>query len=239
MKYILGIVASVTLGATASGDILFFDIGAEGWNPFLDAVAGYGYAEESRTAWQGLADWGLTGFDGPVDVNTENGTIHPGDIPYNLAFDSNLNPWGIPGPAGRGVGGNGLVGVGPSGGFGNPSNALLANYFVDSFDIFVTEGACKAMAFNALSLLGTNAVDITVFGPGEAVLGSTGGPAPAGGHWYGVLMTPDQTTIQRVNIYDVGGGAEGVMEVVKYVPAPGVLALFGLTGLVGVRRRRT
>lgn len=238
MKYIVGIAACVTLSATASGDIIFFDIGAEGWDPFLNAVAANGYYQESQTAWHLLADWGITGMDGPVDTNTENGVIHPGDIPWNLAFDSNLSPWGIPAPAGRGPGGNGLVGVGPAAGFGNPSNALLANYFVDSFDIFVTEGCCKAMAVNALTLLGSNSVDITVFGPNEVVLGATGGPAPPGGHWYGILMTPDQPCIQRVNIYDVGGGAEGVMEVIKYVPGPGVLALFGLAGLVGTRRRR-
>jgi hypothetical protein len=238
MKYTIGIAASIVLTSAASGNIIFFDIGAQGWAPFLDAVSSYGYYEESATAWDLLADWGLTGFDGPVDVNTENGIIHPGDIPYNLAFDSNLNPWGIPGPAGRGVGGTGLVSLGPAAGFGNPSNALLANFFVDSFDIFVTEGCCKAMAFNALSVAGSNAVDITVFGPNEEVLGSTGGAAPPAGHWYGVLMTPDQPCIQRVNIYDVAGGAEGVMAVIKYVPAPGVLALFGLAGLAGTRRRR-
>lgn len=238
MKCFVGLAACVVLSTTASGDILFFDIGAEGWDPFLDAVAGFGYYQESQTAWDTLPDWGITGVDGPVDVNTNNAIFNPGDIPYNLAFDSNLNPFGIPGPAGRGAGGTGLVGVGPSGGFGNPSNALLANFFVDSFDIFVTEGACKAMAFNALTLLGSNFVDITVFGPNEEVLGQFGGPAPPQGHWFGVLMTPDQTTIQRVNIYDAGGGAEGVMEVIKYVPAPGVLALFGLAGLVGTRRRR-
>ena len=238
MKYILGIAASVTLCATASGDIIFFDIGAQGWQPFLDAVDSYGYYEESATDWGNLPDWGLIGMDGPVDTNTENGIIHPGDIPWNLAFDSNLNPWGIPGPAGRGVGGNGLVVLGPAAGFGNPSNALLANYFVDSFDIFVTEGCCKAMAVWTLSVMGSNSVDITVFGPNEEVLGSTGGAAPPAGHWYGILMTPDQPCIQRVNIYDPGSGAEGVMGVIKYVPAPGVLALFGLAGLVGTRRRR-
>ena len=239
MKYTVGIAAAVTLSATASGNIIFFDIGAEGWDPFLNAVAANGYYQESQTAWHLLPDWGILGFPGPVDTNSNiPGIFEPGDIPYNLAFDSNQSPWGIPAPNGRGPNQSGLVAVGPSAGFGNPSNALLANYFVDSFDIFVTEGACKAMAVNALTLMGSNSVDITVFGPGEVVLGATGGPAPPAGHWYGILMTPDQTTIQRVNIYDVGGGAEGVMEVIKYIPGPGVLALFGLAGLVSTRRRR-
>jgi hypothetical protein len=240
MKHIVGLTACVVLTATASGDILWFDIGADGWDPFLNAVSGYGYIEASHADWSGLADFGITGIDGPVDTNTNNVLFNPGDIPYNLAFDSNLNPNGIPGPAGRGPGGNGLVGLGPSGGYGNPSNALLANYFVDSFDIFATEGQVKAMAIWALSVVGSNSVDLTAFGPGEVVLGSYGGPAPTSGHWYGVLMTPDQPILQRLNVYDPGDGAEGVMEVYTYViPAPGALALLGLAGVAGTRRRRT
>ncbi|MDY7109131.1 MAG: PEP-CTERM sorting domain-containing protein [Planctomycetota bacterium] len=228
------------LSATASGDILWFNISADGWAPFLDQVADYGYAEQSATDFGSLSDFGITGIDGPVDENTSNAIFNPGDIPFDLAFDSNLNPFGQGGPAGRGPGGNGLVGVGPSGGFGNPSNALAANYFVDSFDIFATnEGGFRAIAFNALSLLGTDSVDLTAYDENEDALGSFGGSAPAGGNWYGAVMTPDQPSIFRMNLYDTGEGAEGVMDVITYVPAPGAIALFGLAGLAGSRRRRS
>lgn len=239
MKCTTAIIASLTIGATAWGDLLFYDISQDGWGPFLNDVASFAYTQETQTAWNTLPDWGITSVDGPVDTATSNAIFSPGDVPYNLAFDSNLYPWGIPGPAGRGVGGAGLVGVGPSEPYGNPANALLPFYWVDSFDIFATGGNVRAMAFNALTLIGGNAVDITVFGPGEQVLGQRNGPAPPGGAWYGILTTPDQSNIQRVNIYDVAGGAEGVMEVITYIPAPGALALFGLAGVMGTLRRRT
>jgi hypothetical protein len=238
MKCTTAIIASLTVGSTALGDLFFYDISQDGWDPFLNDVASFAYTQETQTGWNALPDWGITSIDGPVNTNTNNAIFSPGDIPYNLAFDSNLSPWGTPGPAGRGVGGAGLVGVGPSGGWGNPSNALLANYFVDGFDIFATESNVRAMAFNALTLVGGNAVDITVFGPAEQVLGSRSGPAPPGGAWYGILATPDQPNIHRVNLYDVELGAEGVMEVITYIPAPGALALLGLAGVVGTLRRR-
>ena len=60
MKNIVGLTACVVLTATASGDILWFDIGAEGWDPFLNAVGGYGYVEASHADWSGLADFGIS-----------------------------------------------------------------------------------------------------------------------------------------------------------------------------------
>ena len=230
----VGVVVVLGFGAAASGDVLFFELDF-GWDDFDAAVAGYGYQYVDETYFENAADWGINGIDGPVFWDTQNGYTD-GTIPFNLGFDANMTPWGTGGQNSRGP--NGLVCVGPSGGFGNPSNALLANYFVDSFDIMVTEGCCKAMAIWTTSLLGSNMGDITVYQDGGAATLFANLPMTPAGNWYGIVITPDQPCIDYVNLYDVAGGAEGVMKVIKWeVPAPGALALLGLAGLVRRRRR--
>ena len=225
--------AALLLAGTAQAGINFYDLDGGGqaqWNAYL---ATYGYAMQSATNWGALPDWGINGIDGPVDMNTNNGFISPGDIPFDLAFDSNLTPYGTGGPNGRGAGGNGLVLIGPSSGY-TPSNAILANYFVDSFDIFDVAGGVVAMELYTASVLG-GALDLTAYDDNGALIGSYAGiSAP---RHYGVLVY-GADSLGVVNVYDPVGGAEGVMAVTTYiVPAPGALALLGLAGLARRRRR--
>jgi hypothetical protein len=145
MKYRLTVSAAALFvaGTSAQAAIMFYDLDGGGQAQFDADLAAYGYVMQSQTNWGILADFGITGMDGPVDTNTNNGIFAPGDIPYDLMFASNLTPWGTGGLNNEPL--NGLVGVGPSAGFGNPSNALLANYFVDSFDIFDVGGNVVAI----------------------------------------------------------------------------------------------
>ncbi|UCD74321.1 MAG: hypothetical protein JSV91_11070, partial [Phycisphaerales bacterium] len=145
MRFKLALGAAALLAGSAQGAVFFYDLDGGGQAQWNADLATYGYVMQSQTNWGALPDWGIQGMGGPVDFNTNNGIINPGEIPFDLAFDSNYTPWGTGGPNGRGPAGNGLVVVGPSGGFGNPSNALLANYFVDSFDIFDAGGNVVAM----------------------------------------------------------------------------------------------
>jgi hypothetical protein len=233
-KLLLG-AAALLAGSSADGAVFWYDLPTQQAQWSAD-LAAYGYVIQSTTNWGALPDWGIVGMNCPVDTNTNNGIFAPGDIPFDLMFASNLTPWGTGGLNNEPV--NGLVAVGPSGGFGNPSNALLANYFVDSFDIFDVAGNVVAMEINALTLLGSNVVDLTLYNDNGGLIGSFGGAAAPAGHRYGVLVT-GADSIGVLNVYDAGGGAEGVMAVTTYaaIPAPGALALLGLAGLARRRRR--
>lgn len=225
--------AALLLAGTAQGGVNFYDLDGGGQAQFNADLAAYGYTMQSATNWGALPDWGIAGIDGPVDMNTNNGFISPGDIPFDLAFDSNLTPYGTGGPNGRGAGGNGLVLIGPSSGY-TPSNAIAANYFVDSFDIFDAAGGVVAMEFWSASVLG-GALDINAYDDNGALLGSYAGIA-APRHYAVLVYGADSLGV--VNLYDPVGGAEGVMAVTTYVvPAPGALALLGLAGLARRRRR--
>jgi hypothetical protein len=225
--------AALLLAGTAQGGINFYDLDGGGQAQFNADLATYGYTMQSATNWGALPDWGIAGMDGPVNTSTNNGIFAPGDIPFDLEFDSNFTPYGTGGHNGRGAGGNGLVAIGPSSGY-TPSNGLAANYFVDSFDIFDVAGNIVAMELWTTSVLG-GALDITAYDDNGGYLGAYAGiSAP---RHYGVLVYgPD--SIGVVNVYDPVGGAEGVMGVTTYmVPAPGALALLGLAGLARRRRR--
>ena len=228
-KEMLVAAGALFLAGTASADILLFDIDRDP-DAWANALRDAGKVAKGGWNFDLDADYGVVGFDGPIG-SAGGGPVGPGTIDaQNVSFDSELDG---PGGDGRGVGGNGLVGVGPSAGFGNPSNAVLANFFVDAYGLSLSEEK-TAVEFNAISLLGSNTVDIYVNG----ALLSAGNAAPAAGHRYGILATGDDS-ISHVSLFDAGGGAEGMQGAgFVYVPAPGALALLGVAGLVARRRRR-
>ena len=224
-KEMLVAAGALFLAGSASADILLFDIDADP-NAWADALQANGKVRKGGWNFDADADYGIAGFDAPL-TSAGGGPVSPGTINTdNVVMDVINN---------SGPGATGLVAVGPSAGFGNPSNAVLANFFTDSFQMNFTSGDKTAVEFNALSLLGGTTVDITVNG-GAAVF--AGVAAGAGGHNYGILATGGDT-IDSVNIFDTGGGAEGIQgSGTVYVPAPGALALLGVAGLVSRRRRR-
>ncbi len=127
--------------------------------------------------------------------------------------------------------------VGPNAGFGNPSNAIVAGFFTDSFEIDPLEPKV-AVEFVALSILGGDTVDITVFDESDVELGRLlAAAAPVAGHRWGVLTIAGDA-IGRINIMDPGNGAEGIMQSSYYVPEPTALLLaLPVLGVVLCRRR--
>jgi len=194
---------------SARSDVLLFDIEADpkGWESALRS--GNGYLPKYFINWDNLPDLGFEVMDGPIsEAGNESGTIPPGFLPHNMAFDSNLSPFGLGGPNGRGDGGGGLLGLGPSAGFGNTVNALVASHAEDGFDMIGLEIHKGAISFEAASFLGDGTVDITVYGfHGRLLAQFHDIPAPEDGHHYGIVVVDSNRTIGQVNIYDPSGGS--------------------------------
>ena len=189
---------------------------------------------------------GVIGVDDPLNINTSvPGWIKPGILLDNVQYQSNLDPFGANGPNPRG--GTGLA-LFTTGFIGATHNGLVANHFVDSLDILsgVPEGdnhtamAMQVVSFN--NSPGGSAVVVSVYDKDGNTVGTTApfaAPANQGGVFLGIIS--NQGSIGRVNIYDTNPGfdAEGLYTLGVYIPAPGSLALLGLAGFFGRRRRRS
>ena len=246
---VLGSFAALALSGAALGDfIIFTDPGA-----FFAAIEAKG--KISKGFWdfkpnnvgpdfiQGIPFLNFQNIPLITDTNTPIWDKMPLD---NIQFQSNLTPFGTGGPNPRG--GNELAFATPAF-FGIKNNILVANTFVDSFDILsgVPVGDNHtAMALQVVSLSSVPSglpINITVWDKNEENSTRLVLPGPQGveKQFVGILAT-DGLTIGRVNIYDTGSGpgsgAEGISSIEVYIPAPGSLALLGLSGLFVRRRRR-
>jgi hypothetical protein len=110
------------------------------------------------------------------------------------------------------------------------NNALTANYFVDSFDIISGPPAGDnhtAIAFALVQLPGFGHEDpiflISVYDKNNEELGSyTMTAAPGQKLFLGILTKDPTITIQRVDIWDTMGGAEGISFIALYQQLPQV-----------------
>jgi len=121
---------------------------------------------------------------------------------------------------------------------GASSDIVLANTFVDSFDMDFDEGAEKwALGFNPLDLMGENSVQVRAYGVGETFLGMTTVSADIAGNSFVGVIAPDKAQlIGRINVFSPGYGAEGADNIQTWIPEPASLALLALGGLL-IRRR--
>ncbi len=178
-------------------------------------------------------------IDDPLDITNR----FPFDeVPLdNVTIQSNLNPQGKGGPNPRGE--NALVLV-PCPCFGLDTSAVLANFFVDSFDIISGPPAGDnhtAMSMDVVSLAHSGMpIHVTVFDKDDVEVGKLVLPGTDQEQFVGLIMGGGKT-IGRVNIYDIhpsDSGAEGITQLEVFVPAPAALALLGMAGLIAGRRRR-
>ena len=180
---------------------------------------------------------GVTATPDPVDVNgSQAGWYTPGMLIDNLAFQSNTGgansaQVGPPQPDGIALFTAGFVGT--------PANGLVSNTFVNAFDILSTGGDNHtAMGMTVNTILGGASIRVDVYDKNNNLIGSLAShPTGVQGSFLGIIVSSG--TIGRVNIFDPAGGAEGLYDIAVYVPAPGSLALLGLAGFFGRRRRRS
>jgi opacity protein-like surface antigen len=218
--------------SAANADFILFDIDA---NPGAWDRVVSGLQQVNCWDFNDDADYGIIGGDGPVGSGG-NQFISPGLLPDKIVLDSEQDG---PGGGSRGPGGTGLVGVGPSAGFGNADNAVLANFFVDAFGIDFSEKKL-AFEFNALTLLGSDAVTIIASDENTGQRSVFQNVRVGAGRRLGILAKPGGA-ISHISIYDAGGGAEGIQGVAwsYIIPEPGSAALLGFLALgMMIRRRR-
>ena len=213
--------AGLTAAAQAQFSLYFTDSDPSGW---ASAISGKILCPDPTDFSNGGVNYPILGLIGPVD-NTGNGPVAPGAVADYVSLNSALA-------------GNyfyNMVSVGPQYGFGNASNFIGANYFVDWFTMDFDDGKC-AVRFTGATLLGSNLVDIIVTDQGGNQTVFNGVNVGAGTN-IGIV---GNTNIARIELLDVGGGAEGIMGTMDAwaIPAPGALALLGFGGLVATRRRR-
>lgn len=130
---------------------------------------------------------GVTVCDDPFDTNTSDACWSPGDLLAGFAFGSSS--------------GTGMVIIG-AGLIGNPSIAAGPNAFADSGDLFFTDGNTTAVGMDLLINVPGTVQNISVFGAGDVLLGTTTANPTAVGAFFGVIS---DEPITRINIDSANG----------------------------------
>lgn len=239
--------ATIALAIPAEAGVIFFFNDPGG---FGTALANAG--KVSKGSWNFKPDFLDAGTVVPVDdgLNIDTHQVNapgvwydgftdlwPGNID-NVTFSSNATPQG-PLTAGAGLQ------------YGQFENSVLFTARKgNSFDIISgppaganhTAMGIEFMAFNNPQDPFPPVFHITVYDKNDLVKGKfVTAPLNYDRKFFiGILMT-DGHTIGRVDIWDINRGFEGISGIELYIPipAPATLALMGLAGLVGFRRRRS
>lgn len=139
----------------------------------------------------------------------------------NICVQANILGGAPDVPAPRGA--HGLFFVQFGSGFGESSDLVVANYFVDSFDLMFGDPVPPdqqdnhtGVGFDAVSFFGGDTVAIRVFDKNNVEMVSANSPSdPAGSNFWGVWC-PD--TIGRINVFDPSKfGAEGADNIQMWV----------------------
>lgn len=172
---------------------------------------------------------GIIGFPAPLDETTNNGVFAPGDIVPGLSIsDDPIND-----SDGMGGSASGLVGI-PAAAFGNATQVVVSNTFVDSTNLnFTTPQIFVAM--DVVSFTAESEVEVTFFDEMDNVIDILSGTVNPAGAFLGVQS---DIPISRINVFSLGNGAEGADNICfsnngltnsQPVPALGTWSLLILT----------
>ena len=135
----------------------------------------------------------------PLDENSNDACFTPGQILPGIQF---LND----GPERGGIE---LAFIGSNTGFGNPSDVVVANFFIDGFKIInFPSNDVNTVCMDLTSFLGSGNCNIDIFGP-SGLLGSTVSPCTAAGNFFGVKSNSDIITMIVISDPLPDPGAEG------------------------------
>ena len=150
----------------------------------------------------------------PLDENCNDGIFSPGEILYNVAFQSNFSDPGMTPGIGTGI-------IFISGGMiGNANDLVGANTFAESTDIMSFNPNHTAMTMMVWDGIGGPFIDVRVFDKNNALMGQTSVSStnPAG-TFVGVVVVGN--TIGRINLSAPGGSGELLLEMAAYIGAEG------------------
>ncbi len=230
MRGTIAIVAVAGFAATSAMGQDYYNQAA-----FEAAAAGGGNAHISTEDFENSTPgYVIVGFGDPLTYGTPN---YPFDSGLNTRLTVQSNTLGN-GKTVSPHGANGLAAIEKGAGFGESSDIVVANYFVDGFDILTMDANITAVGFNTLDVFGANSVGVMIFDTSNNLLGSFNSGADAGGSSFFGFVSG--TPIGRINVFDAAGGAEGAdnIQIWSRVPAPGSAAILGLGGVIAGRRRR-
>ena len=172
-------------------------------------------------------DYGIVGFSGPL-TSAGAGPVSPGVVLDNVVIDTVVKNYNT-----------NLAALGPSGGFGNPSNAILANYFVDSLEISFTEPNYTMVMLDLLVAGGRgSAVIVRFYDKNDILIGKDLINAPREGHPVLFWTENRSDSFGRITIESGRTVAGGIMQSEYWVPEPVTLSLLALGGAFVLKRRR-
>jgi len=146
----------------------------------------------------------ITGCPAPFNSTTSNACFAPGTIIPGVNFQDNpLNGAG-------GGSANGLAVLG-TGALGNASPTVVANTFVDMFEVTFNAPEPNAVGMDLVDYLSAQTLNITIYDTNDVQIGATTGLATNNeGSFFGVYSAAPIGRITLLAPNSTGDGAEGV-----------------------------
>lgn len=172
---------------------------------------------------EGLGIPGVVGAPAPLNASTSNPYFSPGEILPGIEFRDN--------PLNGGKDGLGLAYV-AAGFAGNPSITVVANTFVDMYEIVFSPPVTSA-GMDLQSFFTGASLEIRMYDASDIQFGLANGTSSPAGTFWGFVSTTPVGRLTFLHPAVSGDGAEGVDNICfgDGAPAPSLLAIPTLSGV--------